>query len=98
MWNNPPGVIPPQRNDFVSIWTQHLAAVSSRTLKKETVMGNDAAGKLDAQTEADLRKTLGEIDLAAAQTRKLITETKYYPMVVGASLLAAGIGFAKLFM
>jgi hypothetical protein len=77
------------------MWPQHLAAVSSR---KENVMESNKQPALDGQSEANLRKTLAEIDQITAFTRKALTEAKYYPMVVGASVLAAGVALGKLVM
>ncbi|WLE28396.1 hypothetical protein [Xylella fastidiosa] len=50
--------------------------------------------KLNAETA----KIQAEIHEVTAQTKKLIAESKWYPVVVGSSLIAAGATAATLFI
>lgn len=49
-------------------------------------------------TEATLAKTVAEAAKALAETEKLRRESFFYPLVVGAGIMGAGVAFAKLFL
>jgi len=50
------------------------------------------------KAHADLQKVFSEIEKINAETRKLQVESKWYPLLIGLSLFAAGGAFVKLFM
>ncbi|MDR3299725.1 MAG: hypothetical protein LBU43_06925 [Candidatus Accumulibacter sp.] len=57
-------------------------------------------GKTIAENKArtDLQKIFAAIEKINAETRKLQVESRWYPLLIGLSLFAAGGAFVKLFM
>jgi len=50
-----------------------------------------------AKIQAELHEVNARTAKIAAESHKLTTESKYYPFVVGAGLLAAGGALVKIF-
>jgi len=50
-----------------------------------------------AKIQAELNEINARITKLAAESNKLTTESKYYPFVLGAGLLAAGGALVKIF-